>query len=353
MNRIPEIIKALPAYEIDAMLLTGPVNRHWATGFASSAGALVITKGERVFITDTRYLESAKAQIKGAEVAEIAVGKSYADAIGAILERNKVQTVGFEENVMTQGAYEGYRKKLKATLKPAEAMLDTLRCTKDETELACIQKAQDITDKTFAEILPLLTPERTEREIAAEIVYRLLKNGGERVAFNPIVVSGPRSSMPHGVPGDHKLEGFVTMDFGTVYQGYHSDMTRTVAMGAVTEEMRRVYDTVLEAQLAGIAAARPGVIGREIDSAGRDVIEAAGYGAYFGHGFGHSLGLEVHESLRAAPLEKRALPEGAVISAEPGIYLPGRFGVRIEDLLYLTGTGSKNLTRTPKELIIL
>jgi Xaa-Pro aminopeptidase len=169
------------------------------------------------------------------------------------------------------------------------------------------------------------------------------------------VVTGKKTSMPHGVPGDDIIRkgDFVTMDFGTMYGGYCSDMTRTVAVGHATEEMRTVYETVLAAQLAGIAAARPGVTGQAIDKAARDVIEKAGYGAYFGHSFGHSLGLEIHEAPNAAPSNDKPMPEGAVISAEPGIYLPGQFGVRIEDVLWLREDGAENLTKAPKTLLIV
>ena len=356
MNQNAKIQNALPEYEIDAMLLTGAINRRWATGFSSSAGALVITPAESVFITDSRYIENAKATIKNAEVVQIDIGQSYTDLINETLEKNKIKTLGFEEDVMTQNTYTSYAKKLSTTLKPAQALLDTLRQSKSEEERDYIKKSQEITDKTFTQILSIITPDMTERELAAEIVYRLLKNGGERTSFDPIVLSGTRSSSPHGAPGDHKLEGFVTLDFGTVYKGYCSDMTRSIVVGQATDEMKRVYETVLEAQLAGIAVSRAGVIGKEIDGAARNVIEQAGYGDYFGHGFGHSIGLEVHETpnaLRANQIEERAFPKGSVISAEPGIYLPGKFGVRIEDLLYLTETGNENLTTSTKDLIIL
>jgi len=356
MNHIAKIQNALAEHEIDAMLLTGAINRRWATGFSASAGALVITAGECVFITDSRYIENAKATIKGAKVVQIDIGQSYTDLIGKTLERNNVKTLGFEEDVMTQGVYTSYAKKLGVTLKPAQDLIDTLRLSKSAEERDYIKKSQEITDKTFTQILSIITPDMTERELAAEIIYRLLKNGGEKTSFDPIVLSGSRSSSPHGSPGEHKLEGFVILDFGTVYKGYCSDMTRTIAIGQVTDEMKRVYETVLEAQLAGIKVARAGVIGKEIDQAARDVIGQAGYGDYFGHGFGHSIGLEIHEtpnSLRANPIEERAFPKGSVISAEPGIYLPGKFGVRIEDLLYLTETGNENLTSSTKDLIIL
>jgi Xaa-Pro aminopeptidase len=191
----------------------------------------------------------------------------------------------------------------------------------------------------------------TEKELAAALIYRFLKLGAENVSFEPIVVSGVRSSMPHGVPTDARIsKGFLTIDFGVKLDGWCSDTTRTLCVGEPDAEMRRVYDTVLRAQTAGIEATRAGVPGSEVDGAARRVIEEAGYGAYFGHGFGHGLGLEVHEAPNAAPSNGNPLPEGAVISAEPGIYLPGRYGVRIEDVLYVTRDGCENLTKLPKEI---
>ena len=183
----------------------------------------------------------------------------------------------------------------------------------------------------------------------------MLKNGGEGLSFEPIVVSGPNTSLPHGVPGDRRLrEGdFITMDFGAVYQGYCSDITRTVALGYASDEMRRVYDTVLKAQLAGIAATKAGVTGKEIDAAARDVIAEAGYGAYFGHGYGHCIGMECHEMPACSPGGQRSMEVNMVSSAEPGIYLPGKFGVRIEDLVVIQADGCENLTQSPKNLIII
>lgn len=218
-----------------------------------------------------------------------------------------------------------------------------------------MRMAQRIAEKALADVLGIIRPGITERDIAAEITYRLLKHGGEGNSFDPIAVTGKNTSMPHGVPGDTvvKAGDFVTMDFGCLYHGYCSDMTRTVAVGYATDEMKNVYSTVLRAQLAGIAAAKAGIPGSAIDRAARDVIDAAGYGEYFGHSFGHSLGLYIHESPSASPNENTVMPVGAVISAEPGIYLPGKFGVRIEDVLILTGTGNENITHAQKQLIIL
>ena len=191
--------------------------------------------------------------------------------------------------------------------------------------------------------------------LAARLVYELLRRGARKVSFDPIVAAGANGSMPHAVPGETEIQKgmFVTMDFGCVYDGYCSDMTRTVAVGQPTQEMERVYKTVLAAQKAGIAAARAGMPGRELDAAARKVIEEAGYGDYFTHSFGHSLGLEIHESPNASPSEIRPLPVGTVISAEPGIYLPGRFGVRIEDVLVLEEGGCRDITQSPKNLIVL
>ena len=194
-----------------------------------------------------------------------------------------------------------------------------------------------------------------EKRVAAEITYRLLLHGAQGNSFDPIVVGGANSSMPHGVPGDYVLQkgDFLTMDFGCLLEGYCSDMTRTIAVGEPTEEMRRVYNIVLQAQEAGIAAYHAGVKGCEVDAAARKVISDAGYGEYFGHSFGHSLGLDIHESPNAAPSEQRSLPAGAALSAEPGIYLPGKFGVRIEDVCIVTEDGCENITHSPKELIVL
>ena len=231
----------------------------------------------------------------------------------------------------------------------------SLRQQKQPEELEYLRAAQAITDQALKEVLPLIRPGVTEREIAAELTYRQLRLGAEGNSFDPIVVTGAHSSMPHGVPDDRKVQAgdFVTMDFGCLKGGYCSDMTRTVAVGSATEEMKTVYNIVLQAQLAGIAIAKAGVNGAEIDGAARDLIAAHGYGDYFGHSFGHSLGLYIHESPNCAPNNTQPMPEHAVCSAEPGIYLPGRFGVRIEDVMHLTKDGAEVLTQSPKELIIL
>ena len=256
---------------------------------------------------------------------------------------------------MTVDAHRRYSQELPCILTPAQGLLDDLRASKDEGELAHMRRAQEITDEAFKAILNFIRPGLTEREIAARLVYELLRRGGEQVSFDPIVAAGPNGSRPHAVPGDQVVDVgmFITMDFGCKVEGYCSDMTRTVALGQPSPEMEKVYAAVLAAQRAGIQAARAGVSGREVDGAARRVLREAGYGDYFTHSFGHSLGVDIHESPNASPSEDRVLPVGAVISAEPGVYIPGRFGVRIEDVLVLKDGGCEDITRSPKDLIVL
>jgi Xaa-Pro aminopeptidase len=256
---------------------------------------------------------------------------------------------------MTVEAHSAFSAAPNVQLIPAQQLLDTLRTVKDMEEKRRIQAAQAIAERAFDEILGILSPEMTEQEAAAELVARMLRHDAERMSFDPIVVAGPNSSRPHGEPSAAKIGRgrFLTMDFGCISGGYCSDMTRTVAFGPVSDEMRNVYDTVLRAQEAGIRAVRAGGTGKAGAAAARAVIAAARYGSYFGHSFGHGIGIEIHERPNAAPSSDQPLPAGAVISAEPGIYLPGRFGVRIEDMLFVTESGCENLTHAPKELIVL
>ena len=271
------------------------------------------------------------------------------------MEEHGIAKVGFESNFMSVDLLEACEKDLPCTLIAAPGLICELRSAKDEEELERMRRSQAIADKAFANILDYIRPGVTEREVAARLIYELMRLGAQRPSFDPIVAAGANSSMPHAVPGDTVIQPgmFVTLDFGGVYHGYCSDMTRTVAVGQPTHEMRQVYDTVLNAQMAGLSAARAGIAGCEVDGAARSVIEQAGYGEFFGHALGHSLGLEIHESPNFSPGEQTILPVGAVVSCEPGIYLPGRFGVRIEDVVILREDGCENITASPKELIIL
>lgn len=338
-----------------AAVLTSEINRRYATGFHSSAGVCYISDKQAVFLTDFRYIEAARQQIEGFTVRQVQIGESYTEAVNALAGEDRVQTIALEDETLTHSAYKRWKDGLRAEVVPLGKSVEQLRMVKDEAEVMEIASAQRIAEQAFAEILNEVRVGVTEKEIAARLTYLMLHYGAENLSFDPIVVSGVNSSKPHGEPSGKPIEAgdFVTMDFGCIYHGYCSDMTRTVAVGYVTEEMERVYDTVLDAQLAGIAAARAGMTGKQIDSAAREVIAAAGYGEAFGHGFGHCVGLEIHEEPRASQKCEEKIPAGAVLTAEPGIYLPGKFGVRIEDMLYVIEDGCVNLTAAPKQLMIL
>ena len=340
--------------EVDGLLLTSRYSRHYGAEFDIAEGAAIVTKKGCRYFTDSRYIESAQNGLKGFEV--LCVDKiGYIKLLNDAIADFGVTTLGYEENYMLAVELMNYEKHLNAKLVPYNAAINGFRSTKEDWELDLMRKAQAITDKAFAEVLPRLKVGMTELELQAELIYCLYKNGATGLAFDPIVVSGPNTSLPHGVacervicPGD-----FVTMDFGASYMGYCADMTRTVAVGYATEEMQTVYNTVLQAQLAGLAISKAGVPGKDIDGAARKVISDAGYGEYFGHGYGHSLGLEVHENPSPNARNDKPMPVGAVASAEPGIYLPGKFGVRIEDTCVFLADGIEILTKSPKNLIIV
>ena len=341
--------------EVDGLLLTSRYSRHYGAEFDIAEGVAIVTKKGCRYFTDSRYIESAEKGLKGFEVLEMNRENNYIKRLNDAIADFGVTRLGFEEAYLTVAEYFYYKDNLKAELVPYCAKINSFRDVKEDWELKLMRKAQDITDKAFSEVLTRLKAGMTELELQAELIYCLYKNGATGLAFDPIVVSGPNTSLPHGMAGERVIQegDFVTMDFGASYNGYCSDMTRTVAVGYATEEMKKVYDIVLQAQLAGIAATRAGVIGREIDAAARKVITDAGYGEYFGHGYGHSLGLEIHEAPNPNPGNAGPMPAGALCSAEPGIYLPGKFGVRIEDVTIVTEDGTIDITKSPKNLIIV
>ena len=354
MNHLKQIAARLPEYGIDAMLLNSEPGEYYAVGFHGE-GNVVVTAEKCFYFTDSRYIEAANNLITGAEIAMTGHSRNYRAMVQEVIDQCHIETLGFEESYLSVADYELWDKGLTARLVPAQKLVNSLRAAKDAEEIALMRKAQEITDRAFDEICKFIQPGMTEQEIAARLQYDMLRFGAEKMSFDPIVVSGPNGSLPHGIPSSKQVQKgeFITMDFGCKYGGYCSDMTRTVALGEPTGEMKKVYQTVLEAQLAGIAVTRAGVPGKSIDAAARKVIADAGYGEYFGHGYGHSLGIEIHESPNANTREETLLPVGAVVSAEPGIYLPGKFGVRIEDVTILREDGCEILTKSPKELIIL
>ena len=341
--------------EVDGLLLTSRYSRHYSAEFDIAEGVAIVSKKGCRYFTDSRYIESAENGIQGYEVLVVDQQNGYIKRLTDAINDFGITTLGYEEEFLTAGELASYQEKLPVRFAPYSKQIDSFRGVKEEWELERMRKAQQITDKAFTEVLGRIHAGMTELELQAELIYCLYKNGAMGLSFDPIVVSGPNTSMPHGVAGERVIrEGdFITMDFGVLYQGYCSDTTRTVAVGYATEEMKKVYQVVLEAQLAGIAATKAGVTGEAIDGAARKVIADAGYGDYFGHSYGHSLGLEIHEAPNLSFRNPDPIPAGAVCSAEPGIYLPGKFGVRIEDVTIVTADGCEDITNMPKELLIV
>ena len=354
MTHFEKIAAGLKDRGLDAMLVTSEPGEFYAVGFHGE-GAALITPDKTWYYTDSRYIEAAQSLIAGAEVILWTSDNTYRKQIAELVKTHSVVKLGFEEEYMSVADHTAWTKDVEAEFVPASSLLTDLRMVKDADELAAMKEAQRITDEALLEILNFIKPGLTESEVAARLTYIMARKGAERNSFDPIVACGANGSKPHAIPGPDVIQmgQFVTMDFGCKVGGYCSDMTRTVAVGQPTEEMELVYNTVLKAQLAGIATARAGVTGKEVHEAGAKVIADAGYGEYFGHGFGHSLGIEIHENPRFSSLWNKPIPAGALLSAEPGIYIPGKFGVRIEDVIMLTEDGCIDITPSPKQLIFL
>ena len=348
MNKIEILQQRLPD-GVDAFLTTDSVTRFYLTNFKSSNGFLFVTRKNAYFFTDFRYIEAAEKECVGCEVSV----ESYKGAVSEIIERDRIATVAFEDELVTVSALEGLKKSFPAcTFVSVGALISDMMSIKTPEEMGKIRKAQEITDKAFAAVLPLLRPDMKETDVAAELEYQMKKFGASDKSFDTIAVSGANSARPHGVPRPIQLEkGFLTMDFGCIYEGYCSDMTRTVVIGKADADMKKVYDTVLQAQLAAIEAVREGMTGEELDRIARDIIYGAGYEGCFGHGLGHGVGLLIHEPLRISAFGKKPLEKGHVFTVEPGVYLKGKYGVRIEDMIQMTENGPLDITKSPKNLI--
>lgn len=353
IKRIENIRKILNS-DTAALILSEP-NRFYLTGFDTSDGAVIITEKSAVFFTDFRYIEKAKETVKHLDVLMLTSRK---EQIGEILKKDKISKLYIESNYVNIDEFESLKNDLDAEIitdsKLSDALTDS-RAVKDENELSSIIKAQELTDKTFEYILNKISPGKTEREIMLDMEFFMRKSGSEGVSFDFIVVSGKNSSLPHGVPTDKVIENgdFVTMDFGAVVNGYRSDMTRTVAVGGVSDEQLKVYETVLKAQEAALSFAKAGVVCQSVDKLSRDIIYNSGYKGCFGHSLGHSVGIEIHESPSFSPRCETVLKSGNIMTVEPGIYIENKFGVRIEDMIYITDSGNINLTKSPKNLIVL
>ncbi|MBR5540067.1 MAG: aminopeptidase P family protein [Clostridia bacterium] len=355
-TRLERLGRFLPADDT-AALITAKHHIDYLTGFPSGDSHLLVTREKSYFLTDFRYIELAKQRVTGAECRMVS---RIGEAICEIAQHHGLQRILLEASRTTLSAAERWRMQVADITFDGSGELDgwlsDMRAIKDEYEVSKILQAQALAEEGFEYILEHIREGMTEREIALELEFFIRKRGAQRAAFQFIVVSGANSSLPHGIPTDKPVQrgDFLTMDFGAVVDGYHSDMTRTVAVGAVSDEQRHVYETVLNAQLATLGVLQDGLPCVEADAAARRVIENAGYGECFGHATGHGVGMQVHEEPRlSAAAGDARLKAGNVVTVEPGIYLEGRFGVRIEDMALIERGGCRNLTKSPKELLLI
>lgn len=370
-----QIVKALlKEHDIHALILTDGYNIHHLTGYRGHTGMLLAYGDGCLILTDSRYTEQVELeapQVQCVDIGKSGYSKVVADRImhglSAAANSSKQLRIGFENKHISYMQYQAFvdafakdYPNMEAVFVPLENSVEKLRERKTEEEIEKLAQAETIGDRAFTKILDFIkknvSARLTEQQIALQLEYEMRLLGAEGVSFDTIAASGKNSSLPHAMPSARCLEqgDFLTMDFGCKYQGYCSDMTRTIYIGSTVDaEMQKVYDTVLKAQLAALAMIRPGVVCSEVDKCARDIISDAGYGAYFGHGLGHSVGLFIHEEPRFSMKCDAVLEPGVVITVEPGIYLPGRFGVRIEDMIVVTEDGYRNLASSPKEMICI
>lgn len=354
MQRVYNLRGLMSSAGLDGVFAYSNENRRYLSGFTGSTGYVVIGRDSADFITDFRYMEQAGKQCKGYEI--IIQRSDLMEMIGESVRKGNIQRIGIEEEFMTVSFYEELKKALPGIeLVPASKIFAKLRIKKDSSEIENVRKAAEIADEAFKHILNYIKPGMRETEVALELEYYMKKKGASGTSFDTIAASGVRSSMPHGIASEKTIENgeFLTLDFGCVYNGYCSDMTRTVFIGKATEKHRKIYDIVLRANIEAFKAIKPGVTGKSVDSTARDIIASEGYGEYFGHGLGHGIGLAVHEDPILNQRGEETLEAGMIATDEPGIYIPDFGGVRIEDLVLVTETGAETLSKSPKELIEL
>ncbi|MDQ7842925.1 MAG: Xaa-Pro peptidase family protein [Armatimonadota bacterium] len=352
MVRVERLRALMEERGVEAMLIQKAENRRHLTGFTGSAGVVLVTPREALLLVDFRYVEQAGVEASGFEV--IKADRQFIDTLVEVVAARGLRRIGFESDGLTYKQYDDFSRRLApASLVPIDGV-DRLRWVKDREEIERITRAVEIADRAFAHIRGMLRPGAVERDLAIEMEFFMRRQGAEKEAFETIVASGPRSALPHGRASDRALGAgeFVTLDFGAMVDGYVSDCTRTVVLGETTPRHEEIYGIVLRAQQEALAGLRPGMTGREADALARNVIAASGYGEAFGHSLGHGVGLAVHEGPTLSPREEAVLSPGMVVTVEPGIYLPGWGGVRIEDLVVITADGCRVLTRAPKELSV-
>ncbi len=339
---------------VEGLLITSEYNRRYMTGFTGTAGVAVISNEKAVFITDFRYTEQAAKEIEGFDIVQHT--GPIVEEVAAQVEKLGIKRLGFEQDHVTYQSYTAYKNVLKNTeFIPVSGAVEKLRLIKSPSEIKILKEAAEIADAAYKHILNFVKPGLKEIEVANELEFFMRKNGAVSSSFDIIVASGYRSALPHGVASEKEIEkgDFVTLDFGAYYKGYCSDITRTFAVGEPSDELKNIYSVVLEAQLRGMNGIKPGMTGKQADALTRDYIKEKGYGEYFGHSTGHGLGMEVHEGPALSFRSDTILEPGMVVTVEPGIYVAGLGGVRIEDDTVITANGNESLTHSPKDLIIL
>ncbi|MEF2244842.1 MULTISPECIES: M24 family metallopeptidase [unclassified Paenibacillus] len=354
IERVHKLRQLMEQKGIQAMLISSSVNRRYVSGFTGSSGMVLVTGTAQFVITDFRY--RTQAPLQSPQFAIVEHGAIMMNAVLELLNQESIKELAFEQDHVTYSDYLMWSKLLQdINLKPASGLVEQLRMIKDEQELQIMQEAADLADRTFAYIQRLVQPGMKESDLALEMEVFMRSNGATSSSFDTIVASGERSALPHGVASDRIIGSneFVKFDFGAYYKGYCSDITRTVVVGKPTAKHIEIYNIVLEAQLHALAHIKPGMTGKEADALARDVINKYGYGDLFGHSTGHGLGMEIHEAPRLSMLSDTILTPGMTVTVEPGIYVPGFGGVRIEDDIVITDSGIKILTSSTKDLITL
>lgn len=353
MAKLSNLRKAIMTEELDGLLIMSPKNRRYVSGFTGSSGALIISNEEAVLVTDFRYTEQANEQTNEFKIVEHKVPMH--EEVANQVKRMGLEKVGFEKEHVTYSLFEKYQEALEAELTPTSGLVENLRLIKTDEEISILKDAVKIADDAFEHILGYIKPGVKEIDVSNELEMFMRKQGATSSSFDIIVASGYRSALPHGVASDKEIQSgeLVTLDFGAVYKGYCSDITRTIAVGEISDELKDIYNTVLEAQLKGMDGLKAGITGKEADALTRDYIKEKGYGEYFGHSTGHGIGLDVHEGPGLSFRSDKVLEEGMVVTVEPGIYVPNVGGCRIEDDTIVTKAGNDCLSKSTKELITL
>ncbi|PFE05617.1 aminopeptidase P family protein [Bacillus cereus] len=353
MEKITKLRSAFDEAGIDGILLTNEYSRRYMTNFTGTAGVVLISNDRALFITDFRYVEQASKQAVSYEIVQHT--GLILDEVAKQVKNLGIQKLGFEQDDLTYSSYTAHKEAVEAEFVPTSGLVEKLRLIKTDSEIKILKEAAQIADAAFEHILSFIRPGVSEIEVSNELEFFMRKQGATSSSFDIIVASGLRSALPHGVASEKVIEkgDFVTLDFGAYYKGYCSDITRTIAVGEPSDKLKEIYNVVLEAQIRGVNGIKAGLTGREADALTRDYITEKGYGEYFGHSTGHGVGLEIHEAPGLAFRSETVLEPGMAVTVEPGIYIPGVGGVRIEDDIIITSEGNEVITKSPKELIIL